>query len=90
MVMRRVSAIEMLGVYLGLALLPLGLWRWRSKAETWLLFVFCTAMMLIYALVVANVGSLYRARYGFIMTLVAMGIAVGLSLRQDHHRRDGA
>jgi hypothetical protein len=88
-VMRRVSAVEMLGVYLGLALLPLGLWRWRSKAETWLLFVFCAAMILIYALVIANVGWLYRVRYGFIMTLVAVGIAAGLSLRQDHHRRDG-
>jgi hypothetical protein len=32
-------------------------------------------MILSYALVVANVGTLNRMRYGFLLTIVALGIA---------------
>ena len=78
-IMRRVSAFEMIGIYISLVLLPLAIWRWRRKPELWIVFIFCVGMMLIYALVVANVGTLYRFRYGFIMTLVAIGIAGGFS-----------
>lgn len=86
-VMRRVSAFEMIGIYLALALLPLAIWRWRRKPEFWMVLTFCTGMMLVYALVVANVGTLYRFRYGFIMTLVAMGIAGGLSFWERRRKQ---
>ncbi len=86
-VMRRVSGLEMLGVYLALALLPYAVWRWRARPDLWIILIFCSGMMLIYGLVVANVGTLYRFRYGFIMTLVALGIAGGLAFWEDRKKK---
>ncbi|MDD2373420.1 MAG: hypothetical protein PHF03_07600 [Syntrophomonadaceae bacterium] len=42
--------------------------------------LFCMGMMVAYAIGVPNIGSLYRARYGFLMTLVALGMAGFFSL----------
>jgi len=86
-VMRRVSGFEMLGVYLALAFLPYAVWRWRAQPDLWIILVFCSGMMLIYGLVVANVGTLYRFRYGFIMTLVALGIAGGLAFWEERKKK---
>ncbi len=86
-VMRRISGFEMIGIYIGLALMPLAVWQWRRKPEFWMVLTFCSGMLLIYALVVANVGTLYRFRYGFIMTLVAMGIAGGLSFWERRRKQ---
>jgi hypothetical protein len=85
-VMRRVSGFEMIGVYLGLALLLYAVWRWRARLDIWITLIFCSGMMLIYGLVVANVGTLYRFRYGFIMTLVALGIAGGLAFWKERKK----
>jgi hypothetical protein len=78
-VMRRVTAVEMIGLYLALALLPLAAWRWRRRIELYLIVGYCLGMMLVYGAAVPNVGALYRFRYGFIMTLAALGIAAGVS-----------
>ena len=86
-VMRRVSAFEMIGIYISLVLLPLAVWCWWRKPEFWIVLTFCTGMMLVYALVVANVGTLYRYRYGFIMTLAALGIAGGLSIWERRRKQ---
>ena len=80
--MRRVSAVEMIGVYVGLVLLPLSLWQWRRRPEIWVFVLFCAGMMVAYGLVIANIGSLYRIRYPFLMPLVALGIAGGVSAYQ--------
>ncbi|MDI6774385.1 MAG: hypothetical protein QME60_03175 [Verrucomicrobiota bacterium] len=73
--MRRVAAIEMLGVYLALALLPAAFWRRQKREAVWLAALFSLAMLMLYAVVIVNVGSLYRVRYGFLMTFVALGIS---------------
>ncbi|MHB8171594.1 MAG: hypothetical protein ACYDG6_08635 [Thermincolia bacterium] len=73
--MRRISALEMMVVYFALAFLPYALWHWRRRLEIWLIIAFSSGMMLIYGLVVPNIGTLYRWRYGYIMMLVALGIA---------------
>jgi len=80
--MRRVSAVEMIGVWIALIFLPYALWHWRRRPEFWVLGSFCFGMMVAYGSVIANEGSLYRVRYGFLMTLVALGIAGGLSAYQ--------
>jgi hypothetical protein len=77
--MRRVSMIEMLGIYASLVFLPFAIWSWRRRIELWLLILFTVCMMSVFAMVVPNIGSLYRVRYGFIMTLVALAIAGGLN-----------
>ncbi len=73
--MRRVAAGEMLGIYLALAALPYAVWHWRRRVELWVVLVFCTGMMVVYSLAIPTVGVLYRVRYGFLMTLVAVAIA---------------
>lgn len=78
--MRRISAFEMIGIYFALIFLPFALWHWRKRIEIWIIFIFCSTMMLIWGLVVCNIGTLYRVRYGYIMTLVALGIAGFITL----------
>jgi Ca2+/Na+ antiporter len=73
--MRRISAVEMVGVYLAFIFLPYAIWHWRRQIEIWLILSFCSGMMLIYAIGICNVGTLYRFRYGYLMILVGIGVA---------------
>lgn len=73
--MRRAAGPEMVGIYLALLALPFVIWRWRSKLDLWILLWLCAGMLVGYALVVANVGTLYRMRYPYIMMLVAIAVA---------------
>lgn len=73
--MRRISAFEMIVVYFTLIFLPYTIWHWRKRVEIWIIFIFLTYIMLVHGLVVCNIGSLYRMRYGYIMILVSLGIA---------------
>ena len=87
---RRISGLEMCGVYFALVLLPYAVWRWRRKPELWVIVGFCVGLMVAYGLVAANIGTLYRMRYGFIMTLVALSMAGGLSIYQRIRARSKA
>lgn len=87
-VMRRISAFEMIGIYVSLLLLPVGVKVWGRRLEFWMVLLLCSTNMVIYALIVANVGTLYRMRYGFIMTMVALGMAA--AIRFIAERRDAA
>ena len=79
-IMRRVVGIEMVGIYISLVGMPIAIWRWRRKLEFWMAFIFSFSMAVLYSLVVANMGALYRYRYGFTMIIVALGIAGWFSL----------
>lgn len=82
--LRRVTAVEMAVVYASLAGLPLAVWRWRRRAETWVVVAVCLGFLILYGLVVPNVGALYRIRYAFLMILVGLGLAGGLASRRGH------
>ncbi len=74
--MRAVAGVEMSVLYLLLIIgFPLAAWRWRARAEFWLIAAFCTFFIVTNACVTPNVGSLYRLRYGFLITLAAFGLA---------------
>lgn len=73
--MRRVVAFEMAFVYLALSGIVFAFYYWRKRLELWCILVFCCLPMLVYAMAVINIGTLYRLRYGFLMTLVALGCA---------------
>lgn len=73
--MRKIAAFEMIAIYFALIFLPYSIWYWRKRIEIWFILSFCLYMMIIYGLVYCNVGSLYRMRYVYIMTFVALGIA---------------
>jgi hypothetical protein len=85
--MRRISALEMTGVYLALIFLPYALWRWRQRSQMWVVLVFSGSLMIVYVLAIPNVGTVYRMRYGFLMTIVALGIAGALAAQQQFRLR---
>jgi VanZ family protein len=70
---RKIAALETIFVYLSLAFLVFGFLRSRKNLSFWAVMYFSLSVILVYALSVPNLGSLYRARYGFWMLLVALG-----------------
>ena len=79
---RRIAALEMMGAYLALLGLPAAVWWWRKRAELSVLLWLCGSMIVVYGVAVVNVGTLYRMRYGYLMLLMALGIAGGLTAWQ--------
>jgi putative peptidoglycan lipid II flippase len=86
--MRRVVALEMIVVYFSLLGLPWAVWRWRRSPEFWMVLLFPSGLLIVYSLVVANIGTLYRYRYGFTMLIVALGIAGWCSIWEWRRNRD--
>jgi hypothetical protein len=78
--MRRAVGAEMLVVSVAWLGLALNLWRWRARLELWLVLIYAGVATLAMAFTIPNIGSLHRARYGFLMVLVALGIAGAVSL----------
>jgi hypothetical protein len=85
--MRIASGFEMLFVYFCLVGLPVFIWRHRVRPEVWVTVFICTAMLVVYAMIIPNVGALYRFRYPFLMPLVCFGLAAWLDFR--HPERPG-
>lgn len=88
-IMRKVAGLEMLLLYpMLLAGLPLAAWRWRRNYEFWLIAAFCGSILIAYTYATPNLGSLYRLRYGFLMTFAAIGFAaLCLSICEFRARR---
>ena len=88
--MRFVAGVEMLILYPLLIIgLPLAGRRWRARPEFWLITAFCTFFIVTYACVTPNVGTLYRMRYGFLMTLAAIGLAAIWESAREQRKRQG-
>ena len=81
--MRRVAAAEMIGLYFFLPFLIFSLWHWRKRPEVWMIMIFSFGMILLLSLVICNIGTLYRMRYGYIMILMALGIAGFIKLYEE-------
>ena len=77
---RRVATVEMLGLYPPLLALLVVAWHWRRRADLWIVVLPCLAILTLYSVAVPNLGALHRFRYGFLMTLVGLGLAGGLDL----------
>jgi len=82
-VMRKISAAEMLITYVFLAFLVYALWLWSKRIEIWMILVFCFSMMIGFTMVIPNIGSLYRTRYGFMMLFIALGVAGFIKLIEN-------
>ena len=89
-IMRRIAGLEMLVVYPCLGLTIVAGWFWRQRIEMWMILFFSSFIMVAHALVVNNVGALYRFRYGYLMLLVALGIAGGFKTYQQYVSRRSA
>lgn len=75
--MRRISSVEMIIVYAALLFLPFMLWEQRRNPNLWVVLSFVLFVMIVQALVVANVGTLYRMRFGYVQTVVGIGLMGG-------------
>lgn len=72
---RILAGVEMLLMYVIEALAMVGLWRgWRARRglSVWLLFSIAAIGTIALGLVVANVGTLYRLRYVFLILLIIL------------------
>ncbi len=81
-IMRRAVSVEMIVDYVALLGLVVSVWRWRSRLELWFVLAYGGVLTLIWAFIVPNIGSMHRARFGFLMVLVALGIGGILSSRR--------
>jgi len=70
---RWLSGAEMLVTYLIEALALIGLWQKRRKLAVWLLGFSIILGVTALGLIVTNIGSLYRLRYGFWILVVVLG-----------------
>jgi hypothetical protein len=73
--MRLESAFEMMFVYFSLFGLPIFIWHFRKQPAVWVILFACTSMLIIYAMIIPNIGALYRFRYPYLMPLVCFGVA---------------
>lgn len=74
-IMRKISALEMVGVYFSLVFLPYAIRKWCNRPSFWIIILFCLFFLLLYSIVIMNVGTLYRSRYVFVMLMSALGLA---------------
>jgi hypothetical protein len=75
---RMVAGFETLGMYVIEVLALLALWFKRRHLAAWLLFLAAATGVMALGLVVVNIGTLYRMRYGFWMLVIIVGMAGAL------------
>lgn len=73
--MRTIASFETMINYICLAGLLLGFALYRKDIRVWGLVAFCYLLILPQGLVVANIGTLYRFRFGGYMAITALGLA---------------
>jgi len=87
-IFRRVGGVETLFRYLLFPFFLVAIAAWYHRAELWLILSFCLTIMMVQSYIVVNMGTLYRMRYGFIMTLVALSmLGLGKSLQWWKQRK---
>lgn len=79
----KISIIEMMVVYIGLVFFIAALWMWRAKWEIWLISAFTGVFLSVHGIVIPNIGTLYRMRYGMLMLIVTIGLAALVKIIHD-------
>lgn len=82
----KISMFEMIIVYLGLFFFLIALWLWRTRWEIWLITAFTGMYLLVHGIVIPNIGTLYRMRYGMLMLLVTIGLAELMKIIHDRNQ----
>ena len=73
---RRVSAMEMIITYLSELLLVWGVIKFWRRSEIWVISISSITMIMLYALTITNIGTLYRERWGYMVLLITLGFAI--------------
>jgi hypothetical protein len=71
---RVVSGLETLLMYIIEALAVFAVWRARKRLAVWYLVAVALVGVTLQAMVVANLGALYRMRYAFWMIIIILGV----------------
>jgi hypothetical protein len=72
--LRRIAGLEMTFIYAAYALCLIALFRMRREPAVWTIVVFAGAIVVLLGIVMPNVGTLHRFRYGYVMLLVGLGV----------------
>jgi len=89
-VMRRLNGLEMFCLYVAMLGLVPAIYYWRRRFELWVVFVFFVYFTLVPVIVLPNIGTMVRYRYGPIMALGGLGIAaIGVWLQSRRQKRTG-
>lgn len=83
---KKIVVVEMLFVYFSMAFFTLFLVKNYRKKEVWVLFLFSFAVLTLFGLTVANLGTLCRFRYFFLMTWVGIGFTYAATLLPEWKR----
>jgi hypothetical protein len=73
---RLLSGLEMAMTYMIEVLAGIFMWRRRRHLDAWLLLLATTTGVLALAMIVVNIGTLYRMRYPFWILMVAMAAPI--------------
>lgn len=79
-IMRRATGMEMILVYLTYPFLVCAFWLWRRRIQLWVMLIYPFTMLILYSMIICNIGTLHRMRYGPFMLLVSLGIAAGAEI----------
>lgn len=86
-IVRSVASVETLLVYTFLVLFLLALRTLVRKPEFWVVFSFCLPLLLLGALTINNIGTLYRIRYPYLMVCVGLGLAMSkIRINEMHYK----
>lgn len=89
---RKFAIYETCIVYFCLTGIIYCIFKNRFSYQFWSIFLFCTFFLIVYAVAMPNIGTLYRTRYAFLQTHVAFGIIGHFLLYgrlKKTHRIDG-
>lgn len=87
---RLLSGAETLLTYVLELLALIGLWKSRDRLMSWFTVCIFALGVVGLGLIVANIGSLYRFRYPFVMLLVPLGVFGALQLWNMYASRNQA
>ncbi len=77
---RLLSGLETLLMYLLQGLAAFTVWHWRKNLTVWFLASVVCVGVTLQAIVIANLGALFRMRYVFWMLIIVLGVQGGLML----------
>lgn len=80
---RYITPFETFITWIGLLLFFLFLWKFSKDVRVYLIFFTCILFVWLHVLSEPNLGPIYRKRYVFVHTLVALSFANFLSLREN-------
>ncbi|HEX8174962.1 MAG TPA: hypothetical protein VF543_07570 [Pyrinomonadaceae bacterium] len=84
---RLLAAFETLLIYFNFPLMIFGLWKARRRWGAWVLIMISSAALSVLAMIVTNIGALYRMRFAYWMLLVIIGANGMIHLREEIMKR---